>query len=159
MGTSGNILSVLTEFKLVACLIVGLVAVTLALSLEAEVIEVMEMSEKAEPLPLSRDSLVLVSELELPLVGVLLLLDTLMTVFMAALLLLKSHTSMTESSSLIAEAAAEAMEAAENNSPLKGADFGRSNTGRRRRFFFIAEIGFGPENGNLELVRCKIVIW
>ena len=58
MGTSGNILvSVLTEFKLVACLIVGLEAVTLVLNLEAEVVEVIEISEKADPLPLSRDSL------------------------------------------------------------------------------------------------------
>ena len=61
MGTSGNILvsvEVLTEFKLVACLMVGLVeAVTLVLNLEAEVVEVIEISEKADPLPLSRDSL------------------------------------------------------------------------------------------------------
>ena len=50
MGTSGNILvsvEVLTEFKLVACLMVGLVeAVTLVLNLEAEVVEVIEISEK-----------------------------------------------------------------------------------------------------------------
>ena len=60
MGTSGNILvsvEVLTEFKLVACLMVGLEAVTLVLNLEAEVVEVIEISEKADPLPLSRDSL------------------------------------------------------------------------------------------------------
>ena len=37
---------------------VGLVeAVTLVLNLEAEVVEVIEISEKADPLPLSRDSL------------------------------------------------------------------------------------------------------
>ena len=143
MGTSGNILvSVLTEFKLVACLIVGLEAVTLVLNLEAEVVEVIEISEKADPLPLSRDSLLLGS-LVLPLP--LWLLDTLITVFIAALLLLKSQTSMTESSSLIAEDEA-AIEAAESSSPLKGADFGRSRTGRRLRFFFMADIGFGPIN-------------
>ena len=142
MGTSGNILvsvEVLTEFKLVACLMVGLVeAVTLVLNLEAEVVEVIEISEKADPLPLSRDSLLLGS-LVLPLP--LWLLETLITVFIAALLLLKSQTSMTESSSLIAEDEA-AIEAAESSSPLKGADFGRSRTGRRLRFFFMADIGF-----------------
>ena len=37
-----------------------------------------------------------------------------------------------------------AIEAAESSSPLKGADFGRSRTGRRLRFFFMADIGFGP---------------
>ena len=74
-----------------------------------------------------------------------LLLDTLITVFIAALLLLKSQTSITESSSLIAEDEA-AIEAAERSSPLKGADFGRSRTGRRLRFFFMADIGLGPVN-------------
>ena len=147
MGTSGNILvsvEVLTEFKLVACLMVGLVeAVTLVLNLEAEVVEVIEISEKADPLPLSRDSLLLEGSLVLPLP--LWLLDTLITVFIAALLLLKSHTSITESSSLIAEDEA-AIEAAERSSPLKGADFGRSRTGRRLRFFFMADIGLGPVN-------------
>ena len=149
MGTSGNILvsDVLTEFKLVACLMVGLEAVTLVLNLETEVVEVIEISEKAEPLPLSRDSLLLGS-LVLPL----LLLDTLITVFIAALLLLKSQTSMTESSSLIAEDEA-AIEAAESSSPLKGADFGRSRTGRRLRFFFMADIGFGPINSKKKF--CK----
>ena len=67
------------------------------------------------------------------------------TVFIAALLLLKSQTSITESSSLIAEDEA-AIEAAERSSPLKGADFGRSRTGRRLRFFFMADIGLGPVN-------------
>ena len=37
-----------------------------------------------------------------------------------------------------------AIEAAERSSPLKGADFGRSRTGRRLRFFFMADIGLGP---------------
>ena len=64
-----------------------------------------------------------------------------MTVFMAALLLEKSQTSITESSSwpvLVKEAA-------ERSSPLKGADLGRSKTGNLRRFFLIADKGLGPE--------------
>ena len=72
---------------------------TFVLNLEAEVAEVMEMSEKADPLPLSLGE---ASEPEppRPSPAVLLLVElTLMTVFMAALLLLKSQTSITESSS------------------------------------------------------------
>ena len=64
-----------------------------------------------------------------------------MTVFMAALLLEKSQTSITESSSwpvLVKEAA-------ERSSPLNGADLGRSKTGNLRRFFLIADKGLGPE--------------
>ena len=71
----------------------------MVLNLEAEVAEVMEMSEKADPLPLSLGE---ASEPEppRPSPAVLLLAElTLMTVFMAALLLLKSQTSITESSS------------------------------------------------------------
>ena len=72
---------------------------TFVLNLEAEVAEVMEMSEKADPLPLSLGE---ASEPDppRPSPAVLLLVElTLMTVFMAALLLLKSQTSITESSS------------------------------------------------------------
>ena len=83
----------------------GLEAVTLVLNLEADVAEVIETSEKADPLPLSRGE---ASELEPPrpspltppaVLELLLVELTLMTVFMAALLLLKSQTSITESSS------------------------------------------------------------
>ena len=69
----------------------------MVLNLEAEVAEVIEMSEKADPLPLSLGS---EPEPPRPSPAVLLLEElTLMTVFMAALLLLKSQTSITESSS------------------------------------------------------------
>ena len=63
-----------------------------------------------------------------------------MTVFMAALLLEKSQTSMTESSSPLVLV----NEAAERSSPLNGADLGRSRTGNRRRFFLMADKGLGP---------------
>jgi len=98
------------------------------------------MSEKAEePFPESRG---LWSLLEEPLDNPGdIFEDTLMTVFMAALLLEKSQTSITESSSwpvLVKEAA-------ERSSPLNGADLGRSKTGNLRRFFLIADKGLGPE--------------
>lgn len=112
-----------------ACRIVGLEAVTLALNFVAEVAEVMDTSEKAEPLPLSRASL----QLEL---------DTFMTVFMAALLLLKSHTSITESSSPLVGVV---RVAADKSSPLKGADLGLSKTGSLLLFFFNAASGLGPK--------------
>ena len=70
---------------------------------------------------------------------------------MAALLLEKSQTSMTESSSPLVLV----KEAAERSSPLSGADLGRSKTGNRRRFFLIADKGLGPENEIKEMkTRC-----
>ena len=80
----------------------GLEAVTFVLNFDAEVTEVMETSENAEPLPLSLGD---ASEelpppgFEPPPPGLVFVELTLMTVFMAALLLLKSQTSITESSS------------------------------------------------------------
>ena len=75
---------------------------TFVLNFDAEVAEVIETSENAEPLPLSLGE---ASEelpppgFEPPPVGFVLVELTLMTVFIAALLLLKSQTSITESSS------------------------------------------------------------
>ena len=120
---------------------------TLVLSFEADVAEVMDTSEKADPLPLSLgevseavpvpDADVLEDELEL------FVELTLMTVFIAALLLLKSQTSITESSSPLGVVNV----AADKSSPLKGADFGLSRTGSLRLFFFSAANGLGPKRG------------
>ena len=120
----------------------------MVLSFEADVAEVMDTSEKADPLPLSLgevseavpvpDADVLEDELEL------FVELTLMTVFIAALLLLKSQTSITESSS---PPLGVVNVAADKSSPLKGADFGLSRTGSLRLFFFSAANGLGPKRG------------
>ena len=126
----------------------------MVLSFEADVAEVMDTSEKADPLPLSLgevseavpvvpDADVLEDELEL------FVELTLMTVFIAALLLLKSQTSITESSSPLGVVNV----AADKSSPLKGADFGLSRTGSLRLFFFSAANGLGPKRGKKNRVE------
>ena len=77
-----------------------------------------------------------------------------MTVFMAALLLLKSQTSITESSSPL-EGAVKV--AADKSSPLKGADLGLSRTGSLLLFFLRAAKGFGPEEIRKSLISKSLL--